>query len=1242
MGFDTLLTGQLPELILTTQMLRTTLPIEVDNSNHPFMRPVFNQVGASCGQAASVGYNFTYEMCRARNLSAADSNNQFPSHFVYNFNNYNSWYGVNYRHSFEVLTRMGTPTLSDYGGMANDNDGTLWLSGYAKYYEAMKNRARKAYRINVGTPDGLLTLKHWLAHHHENSPYGGLANFDAASPWGSGMKQLPADSPEAGKLVMAWFPLNYATHAMTIVGYNDSIRIDLNGDGIYTNHLDINNDGLVDMRDWEIGGLKFVNSYGTNWADDGYCYMLYRTLAENVYYGGIWGNQVYVVDVRETYEPDLTIKFKISHNLREQIRLVAGIAADTTANQPEQRMYFPVFNFQGGPNYMQGKNTHDSLRILEAGLDITPLLDYITPGQPAAIFLQINEDDLANTGSGEILYFSVLDYLGTSIIENVSTDVPATIKNNDVTYLKVVITPDFSKIQILTEEISPDNNGQMLLAGGGTEPYTWTLETPYFEQAHHTAFPLINDVQLFPEEPNLKFARQGLPFTFPFYGESYNEIFVHVDGFLMFEPGIYPWPYYQDTYLMFRTIRNISGFMFRPIRYQPETRSDEGIWYRADTSRADFRWKQPLMFGENEFGVAEFAVSLFPDGSIEFYYNNIEVDENITWYAGVSSGDRNDFRLINGSLGGFLPEGTARRLTPLGNPDAISLSENGHLTGLQTTDNSLINISVKATDDKGISARKTFQVSETLRYNLIFLTSDGLNPRSGSAVDVSIEIINLTEVALENLSVELSSSDEFVSVSQSVINEINLPSGDSVLIENAFSFLISSTCPDKQQVPLEIYFSNNNINLPGISWLQILAPDLLLHDWHFTDGDNNYPDPGETGPINFIIKNQGSVTAQNTTLLLATNDPYVSLNEPFEYTISSIEPTMSVNAGFNISISNQCPIDHEAVLVLSIYNGDSLIRQIPVSVFIGQFPVLVYNKAKNEISAQILIESLGDLYLQNVYTDVLPERLSLYRSVFVCLGSGNQYTSLSEAEGDLLAEYLDKGGRLYMEGSYAWNFSVQTKAHQKFRITGFVLGSPLSLNSIEGFANQFASGLSFPFNDINGFLFIGINPSPPAFNVMHPDTDLMVNTMIANEQFGYKTVGSQIEFSNYGFEEDAENRRELLFQILSFFDLSHLITRQPERFEPNKPASPVIAYPNPFIDECCISFDHKIKGKTIITIRNTRGALINRLETSEANAHMVCWDGKNLNGNPAPSGIYFATLESQGFQHTIMLVRAWQ
>ena len=119
----------------------------------------------------------------------------------------------------------------------------------------MLNRIGEVYSIDVSTEDGINILKYWLFDHLEGEETGGVASFYAASPWN--LTTLPNGSPEAGKhVIKEWlFP---ASHAMTIVGYNDSIRYDYNEDGEYTNDVDINGDEVVDLKDWEIGGFRIL------------------------------------------------------------------------------------------------------------------------------------------------------------------------------------------------------------------------------------------------------------------------------------------------------------------------------------------------------------------------------------------------------------------------------------------------------------------------------------------------------------------------------------------------------------------------------------------------------------------------------------------------------------------------------------------------------------------------------------------------------------------------------------------------------------------------------------------------------------------------------------------------------------------------------------------------------------------------------------------------------------------------
>ncbi len=266
---DSIQMVRLPELYYDAKTLKKLLPSELNNSTQPYFMPIFEQVSLECGQQSGISYTFGYEW-NYRNGTFADiPENQFPTHFTFNFMNGGyGWTGVSYMHSFEIAKVNGHPSVEEYGGM-NGDDETRWMSGYDSYYNGMSNKIEEIYQIKVGTPEGLLVLKNWLHNHLNDEEVGGIASFYSANPWNP--TTLPAGTPEAGKHVITLFP-GIAGHANTIVGYHDSIRYDYNQDGQYTNHIDINNDGEVNLKDWEIGGLLITEGYngGVNWADSSF------------------------------------------------------------------------------------------------------------------------------------------------------------------------------------------------------------------------------------------------------------------------------------------------------------------------------------------------------------------------------------------------------------------------------------------------------------------------------------------------------------------------------------------------------------------------------------------------------------------------------------------------------------------------------------------------------------------------------------------------------------------------------------------------------------------------------------------------------------------------------------------------------------------------------------------------------------------------------------------------------------
>jgi hypothetical protein len=263
-----------------------TLPVSVDNSTLSYFRPLFTQSGLECGQASSIGLGLTYELDLKRNLPANVPQNQYATYFTFNWLNQGNEAGCSFLESWEIVKRCGNPTVSDYGGLSAGG-ATRWMTGYDKYYNSMHNRITDVAVIYLNSIEGLNALKSWIHNHMDQATIGGVGHF--YSQYGSVNNQLPAGTPQAGQYVLTSWGSS-PNHAMTILGYNDSIRWDYNGDGQFTNNIDINGDGIISIRDWEIGGFKIANTYGNvgNWANQGFAWAMYKSFADPTSNGGIW------------------------------------------------------------------------------------------------------------------------------------------------------------------------------------------------------------------------------------------------------------------------------------------------------------------------------------------------------------------------------------------------------------------------------------------------------------------------------------------------------------------------------------------------------------------------------------------------------------------------------------------------------------------------------------------------------------------------------------------------------------------------------------------------------------------------------------------------------------------------------------------------------------------------------------------------------------------------------------------
>jgi len=526
--------AKVPQWKLPNPVDSKNLPAQVDNTINPWFRPIFSQSGGSCGQASGVGYNFTYEMDYERQIPANIAENQYPTHFTWNFLNGGVGNGSWYFDGWLIIREAGCPTVYDYGGLAYGGQ-SRWMSGYDLYYNAMFNRTLDFYTIDVSTYEGLETVKQWLYSRDGGTLPGGLVNFGAGIGE-STMSYLPAGTPNAGKSVIVQWGTS-SDHAMTFVGYDDEIVYDFNNDGQYTDDIDINGDGEVNLRDCEKGGLIMANSWGTGFGFQGKAYVMYKLLADPIEVGGIWANAVHIIQAKPNAQPLLTLKTTITYNSRNKIKIMAGVSTDPNVEKPEYTRSFPMFNYQGGDFYMKGGSS-SSDKTIEIGLDVTDLLTYIEPGAEARYFLQIVEQDPYGQGDGQIVSLSLMDYTNEAE-ETFSPMENITINNSDTTLICVNKTIDFEKVEITTNELNPGAVGepfsQQIEAEYGTAPYEWTFKIEYTEAQISGDFPAIETNQLEPTNEDDGFAMLPLDFDFLYFGETYNELTLLTDGAITFD-----------------------------------------------------------------------------------------------------------------------------------------------------------------------------------------------------------------------------------------------------------------------------------------------------------------------------------------------------------------------------------------------------------------------------------------------------------------------------------------------------------------------------------------------------------------------------------------------------------------------------------------------------------------------------------------------------------------------------------
>ncbi|MBN2175029.1 MAG: T9SS type A sorting domain-containing protein [Bacteroidales bacterium] len=1215
---DSILLSNLPELKLPDSYKGTDAPLLPDfhdNSQLQFFRPILDQVGWSCGQFSSIGYTYTYELNRVRNTAADTSIHQYSPLYTWNFfNNGENQVGVCFYYSFEAIKSNGHMNIADYGGLSLGSQ--YWPSGYDKYYRGMLNQLDGVFSIYLGDEEGIQTVKYWLFDHLEGSPYGGLANFYTDYP---GYTHLPQGTPEAGKCVVNHWGAGTG-HSMTLVGWNDSIRYDFNNDGQYTNNIDINGDGLVNVKDWEIGGFKFVNSFGPLHADSGFCYVMYKVMAEEKPPDGIWNKSVYVQMAEGNYFPKLAFKIRLQHNSRNKLKLTTGVSNDTTDFFPQYQLDYSIFNFQGGDHYMQGNDTSELNKKIEIGLDATPLLSYIHTGEPARFFFQVYEHDPQNKGQGQVLSCSLMDYINGGL-EMPVPGIPMTIANNGFTNLSVIHTLNPDQVQILTEELPAFIDNQpfefQLAAEQGQPPYKWDIVSVYNENWYGQDYPVIEEEELVPNGNTEGYVIKQIPFDFPFYGKTSNEVILFVDGFLGFTEESLPVPYQVDDMVLFRYVKLIAPYLSRYLQYTSV--NDDRIWYKGDEEHAAFRWKTSLKY-ENITYKVDFSVFLYPDGRIEFFFGDSEVPKSIKWITGLSAGDDQNYQVSEFSNLLSYKSDEAIRYTPNNTLEGFSITDEGVLTADPSNGYTIYNITARVTDNNKIFAQKDFQLSNGVLFTIDVDSGGDSLVEYGETCSLDVSLKNISTNYLSNTSFSVDIDNPFITMVDGTEDFGILLPGETVTKENAILLEVDPLVPDQYFIRFTTEITSTGNFWEGQFTIPVFAPDLKIGSPFVIDGGNGWLDPGETADIIIPVINYGHSEANNVERVLETNSPFLYINSNSNNFLGDIEKGETIFDTVNVTIDAACPEGLKVTLDYQLTAEPGLVYSESPEFTIGRYPVLILDLDPGKISGHYIKDYLDEIGLYYEYLVSFPSEMNQFRNIFVLLGKKWGQYILSEAEGDSLAAFLLNGGNIYMEGGVSWYEDPQTSVHSMFNFST----EPITWNEIDsvaGIDGTFTQNMLFTYSGGLPYYNHYLEPIGPAFGILKRNSQPHDFT-VAYDNGTYKTIGSNIMFGLLVNGQGISQKYNLLKEYLIFFGLDDLITGRQNHPEP-LPDYGLTCAPNPAYSDLRISFTLPERESVSLNIFNMFGKSVFGYCTNQ----------------PFPEGLHVAELKLDQLSPGIYIIR---
>ena len=341
-------------------------------------------------------------------------------------------------------------------------------------------------------------------------------------------------------------------------------------------------------------------------------------------------------------------------------------------------------------------------------------------------------------------------------------------------------------------------------------------------------------------------------------------------------------------------------------------------------------------------------------GAEQYYWEiyHLMGDPSLMPYVGIPTS-------LNVSHNAILPTGASSFVVNSEENSYVALSMNGILLDAQLCDASgVVNLNFSPISNVGnidIVVTKQFKqpyistiqaTSPNGPYVNVtnnFITDINGNNNSladySETVNLDVDLFNLGGGSSQNLNLVLSSTDQYITIIDSLESVSSINSNQTITTTNAFIFQIADLVPDQHVAIFQLNISDNQGNIWN-SNINVTLNSPILNHISFTVNDlilgngNGKLDAGENLELIVEVNNTGHADAYNLTANLSSLSSYITLNSS-SASLPLLNTTQSQIVSFNITVDNNTPVGTNIIFPFNI-NDQIYSYQTDFSEFAGE------------------------------------------------------------------------------------------------------------------------------------------------------------------------------------------------------------------------------------------------------------------------------------------------------------------